>query len=43
MELTNDDAKGQLGFEEPQGWTRPGGAADRAGGDAAVLAGGAVV
>jgi hypothetical protein len=23
MEVTNHDAKGQLGFEEPQGWTRP--------------------
>jgi len=23
MEGTNHDAKGQLGFEEPQGWTRP--------------------
>ena len=22
MEVTNHDAKGQLGFEEPQGWTR---------------------
>lgn len=23
IEVTNHDAKGQLGFEEPQGWTRP--------------------
>jgi len=23
VEVTNHDAKGQLGFEEPQGWTRP--------------------
>ena len=23
LEVTNHDAKGQLGFEQPQGWTRP--------------------
>jgi hypothetical protein len=23
IEVTNHDAKGQLGFEEPQGWSRP--------------------
>jgi hypothetical protein len=43
LEVSYHDAKGQLGFEEPQGFQSAGGAANRSGGHAALFAGGAVV